>query len=150
MAEEKEGASGAPEAPDAAKKDKPAASRPAAATRGAEVEVRAIARYVRMAPRKLRLVARAIAGRPVTEAKNILDFSPKRAARTMAKILGSAVANAENNRQLDAGDLVISRAFVDAGPTGKGWIPRARGRASQVHKRTSHVTIVVKEREGVR
>lgn len=149
MAEEKEGAAGAPEATDGAK-NKPAASRKAAATRGSEVEVRAIARYVRMAPRKLRLVARAIAGRPVTEAKNILDFSPKRAARTMAKILGSAVANAENNRQLDAGDLVISRAFVDEGPTGKGWIPRARGRASQVHKRTSHVTIVVKEREGVR
>jgi len=149
MAEDK-GKQGAPEASKgsgAEKMEKPAASRPAPAT-GAEV--RAVAKYVRMAPRKLRLVARAIAGRPVPEARSILAFSPKRAARTMARVLGSAIANAENNRNLESKDMVVYRAFVDEGPTGKGFTPRARGRASQVHKRTSHVTIVVKEREGVR
>lgn len=145
MAEDK-GKEGTPEAsvaPGAVKKEK--ASAPAGLG-----EVRAVAKYVRMAPRKLRLVARAISGRPVIEARSILNFSPKRAARTMARVLGSAIANAENNKSMDAQDLVVYRAFVDEGPTGKGWTPRARGRASQVHKRTSHVTIVVKEREGVR
>ncbi len=148
MAEDK-GKQGAPEASKASgagKMDKPAASRPAPeGCRGP-----AVAKYVRMAPRKLRLVARAIAGRSVSEARSILAFSPKRAARTMARVLGSAIANAENNRSLDTKDMVVHRAFVDEGPTGKGFTPRARGRASQVHKRTSHVTIVVKEREGVR
>lgn len=113
-------------------------------------EVRAVARYVRMAPRKLRLVARAIKGRPVLEARTLLEFSVKRAARTMGKILKSASANAEANRGFDPGSLVVAAAWVDEGPTGKGFIPRSRGRASGVHKRTSHVTIVVKEREGAR
>jgi large subunit ribosomal protein L22 len=149
MAEDKgnQGAAEAAKASGAGNLEKSAASRPAPET---GVEVRAVAKYVRMAPRKLRLVARAIAGRPVVEARNILAFSLKRAARTMARVLGSAIANAENNKSLDSRDMVVYRAFVDEGPTGKGWTPRARGRASQVHKRTSHVTIVVKEREGVR
>ena len=148
MAEDKgnQGAAEAAKASGAGNLEKSAASRPAPET---GVEVRAVAKYVRMAPRKLRLVARAIAG-PVVEARNILAFSLKRAARTMARVLGSAIANAENNKSLDSRDMVVYRAFVDEGPTGKGWTPRARGRASQVHKRTSHVTIVVKEREGVR
>jgi large subunit ribosomal protein L22 len=138
MAEDKgnQGAAEAAKASGAGNLEKSAASRPAPET---GVEVRAVAKYVRMAPRKLRLVAR-----------NILAFSLKRAARTMARVLGSAIANAENNKSLDSRDMVVYRAFVDEGPTGKGWTPRARGRASQVHKRTSHVTIVVKEREGVR
>lgn len=150
MAEDKD--TGAPETPEAAPaKEKPSAAKTAAAPRtGGDVEVKAVAKYIRMAPRKLRLVARAIKGRPVPEARGILEFSQKRAARTMAKVLKSAVANAENNRSLDPAELVVHLAWVDEGPTGKGWIPRARGRASQVKKRTSHVTIVVKEREGVR
>lgn len=153
MAEDKEkgGAQETPEASRARKSEKPAASRPAPlGEAGREFEVKAVARYIRMAPRKLRLVARAINGRPVPEARGILEFSTRRAARTMAKVLRSAVANAENNKNLNPEDLVVHRAWVDEGPTGKGWTPRARGRASMVHKRTSHVTIVVKEREGVR
>ena len=108
---------------------------------------RAIARYVRMAPRKLRLVADAIRGKSVKEARNILHFCGKRAAGPLSKVLESAVANAENNHQMDKENLVIATAYVDQGPSFKGWIPRARGRASAVHKFTSHITIEVKERE---
>jgi large subunit ribosomal protein L22 len=111
-------------------------------------EVRAVARYVRMSPRKLRLVIDEIRGKSVNEAKAFLQFSPKRAARTLEKVLNSAVANAENNFKKDGESLVVSRAFVDCGPTQRSWIPRARGRASAIHKRTSHITICVKEREA--
>ena len=108
---------------------------------------RAIARYVRMAPRKLRLVADAIRGKSVKEARSILHFCGKRAAGPLSKVLESAVANAENNHQMDTANLVIATAYIDQGPSFKGWIPRARGRASAVHKFTSHITIEVKERE---
>lgn len=108
---------------------------------------RAIARYVRMAPRKLRLVADAIRGKSVTEARSILQFCGKRAAGPLSKVLESAVANAANNHQMETANLVIATAYIDQGPSFKGWIPRARGRASAVHKFTSHITIEVTERE---
>lgn len=110
-------------------------------------KARAQARYVRMAPRKLRLVMDAIRGKSVAEARGILRFCGKRAAGPLAKVLESAVANAENNHSMDTSSLVITTAFVDQGPSFKSWIPRARGRASAVHKFTSHITIEVKERE---
>ncbi|NDD27171.1 MAG: 50S ribosomal protein L22 [Proteobacteria bacterium] len=110
-------------------------------------KARAHARYVRMAPRKLRLVMDAIRGKSVAEARGILRFCGKRAAGPLSKVLESAVANAENNHQMNTGSLVIATAFVDQGPSFKSFIPRARGRASAVHKFTSHITIEVKERE---
>lgn len=109
--------------------------------------VKAVGRYLRTAPRKLRLVADAIRGRSVEEAKSILAFTPKAAAHVLAKVLNSAIANAENNKELDPDTLVVARAFVDQGPSIKRFIPRARGRASTVRKRTSHVTIELKVRE---
>ncbi len=111
-------------------------------------EGRAVATFVRMSPRKLRFVMDGIRGKMVTQAKSILKFATKRAARTLAKVLDSAVANAENNYKIPQDSLIISRAFVDVGPTMKRHLPRAMGRASLVHKRTSHITIVVKEKEA--
>lgn len=110
-------------------------------------EVRAVARYIRTSPRKLRLVVDMIRGKSVNDARVILYFTNKRAAHTVAKVLESAIANAENNEELDAESLVVHRVWVDEGPTMKRWTPRARGRASQICKRSSHVTVVVKQRE---
>lgn len=122
----------------------------AAASKTEDKAVRAVAKYVHMAPRKLRLCATAIYGKPAIAAANMLKFTNKRAAGTMLKVLESAIANAVNNSHLDPDKLVVYRAYVDEGPTGKGWLPRSRGRASQLHKRTSHITVVVKEKESVR
>ena len=91
----------------------------------------------------------AVRGKAVGEALTILQFTPKRAARILEKVLNSAVANAENNFKMDRESLVICGAWVDQGPTAKRWIPRAQGRASGIHNRTSHITFVVKESEGV-
>jgi len=110
-------------------------------------EAMARARFLRMAPRKLRFVLDAIRGKSVQEARALLKFTPKAAARPLMKVLNSAVANAENNFRMDAENLIICRAFVDQGPTLPRWIPRAMGRASPIHKRMSHITIVVKEKE---
>ena len=112
-------------------------------------EVRAVAKFVHCTPRKLRLVMNAVRGKAVGEALTILQFTPKRAARILEKVLNSAVANAENNFKMDRESLVICGAWVDQGPTAKRWIPRAQGRASGIHNRTSHITFVVKESEGV-
>ena len=105
--------------------------------------VRAKARYVRVAPRKARLVADQIRGMPVDEALSLLQFAPQAAAETVGKVLASAVANAETTEGLDAADLVVAAATVDEGPTMKRWRARAQGRASRINKRTSHITIVV-------
>ena len=130
-----------------AKKTAPARPRRGATPRPpSDTEARAIAKYVRMAPRKLRLVIDAIRGKSVQDARNILTFSNKRAAVRLLKVLNSAVANAENNHRLNVDALVVTTAYVDQGPTFKGWIPRARGRASTVHKKSSHITIALKER----
>ncbi|MBQ7567829.1 50S ribosomal protein L22 [bacterium] len=110
-------------------------------------EVKAVAKYIHMAPRKLRLCTRAIVGRNAIEARNLLHFSNKRAAETVERVLVSAISNAVHNNKADAENLIVYRAYVDGGPVGKGWLPRSRGRASQLHKRTSHITIIVKEKE---
>lgn len=105
-----------------------------------------VAKYVRTSPRKIRLVIDAIRGRKVQDALNILRFTPKRAAKTVEKVLNSAVANAENNHQMNPDDLYICKVHVDKGPTMMRWIPRAMGRASLIHKRTSHITVSVMEK----
>ncbi len=105
--------------------------------------VGATAKFVHVTPRKARLVADHIRGRSVPEARTILAFSPRAAARDIEKVLKSAVANAESNPNLrwDGDDLVISAVYVDEGPTTKRWQQRARGRVSQILKRTCHITI---------
>jgi ribosomal protein L22 len=107
--------------------------------------VRATARYVRLAPRKARLVVDHIRGESVDEARVFLQFTPRHAGRDVAKVLESAVANAEHNHELDGGDLHVVKAYVDEGPTLKRWRPRAKGRATQILKRTSHITVVVSD-----
>jgi ribosomal protein L22 len=107
------------------------------------VAVRAQAKYVRSAPRKARLVMDHIRGKKVADARAILKHTPRAAATDIAKLLDSAVANAENNFELDPDELKIGRAFVDEGPTIKRFRPRAQGRATPIHKRTSHMTITL-------
>ena len=107
---------------------------------------RATAKTVRVSPRKSRLVIDLIRNKSVGEAVSILKFSPNKAAGIIEKVLMSAVANAENNFDLDVEDLVISEAFINEGPTMKRFRPRAKGSASPINKRTSHVTVVVSER----
>lgn len=111
-------------------------------------EVKAKACFVRMAPRKLRLVIDEIRGKNTAEARSILKFCGKRAAVPLIKVLDSAIANAENNYRMNVDSLYICKAFIDQGPTIKRWLPRAMGRASMIHKKTSHITIVVREREA--
>ncbi|MDO8914550.1 MAG: 50S ribosomal protein L22 [Coriobacteriia bacterium] len=111
------------------------------------MEAKAIARYVRVSPRKARLVVDMIRGKSAGEAANILRFTPKGAAEVVAKVLDSAVANAEHNLKIKPETLFVSQAFVDEGPTLKRIRPRAMGRAFKIRKRTSHVTIIVKQRE---
>jgi large subunit ribosomal protein L22 len=103
--------------------------------------VRAQAKWVRMSPRKARLVAEHIRGRSVPEARTILAFTDRRAARIMEKVLSSAVANAEANHGLVGDDLIIEAAFVDEGPVIKRWRARARGRVARIRKPTCHITV---------
>src|SRR3954471_1896451 len=105
--------------------------------------VRAEARYVRTAPRKAQLVAEQIRGRPVPEARTILAFMTRDAARDVERVLSSAVANAEANHGLDGDELYVSVATVGAGPTLKRWRARARGRVARIKKRTCHITIAL-------
>jgi large subunit ribosomal protein L22 len=110
-------------------------------------EVRAVAKWVRMSPRKARLVTDHIRGRSVPEARTVLAFTPRAAAREIEKVLRSAVANAEANHNLAGDDLVVSSAYVDEGPVMKRWRARARGRAARIIKPTCHITVVLAERE---
>lgn len=113
-------------------------------------EVKAQAKFQRISPRKVRLVVGLLRNLSIDQARNQLARLRKGSAGTVAKVLESAVANAVNNNKLSADDLVILRAFVDGGPTLKRWRPRAFGRASAIRKRTSHITIVVGEKTGVK
>jgi large subunit ribosomal protein L22 len=106
-------------------------------------EVRAVAKWVRMSPRKARLVAEHIRGRSVPEARTVLAFTPRAAARELEKVLRSAVANAEANHNLVGDELVVSSAFVDEGPVLKRWRARARGRAARIRKPMCHITVVL-------
>jgi ribosomal protein L22 len=105
------------------------------------VTVRAKAKYVRTAPRKARLVIDHIRGKPVEQARALLLTTPRAASRDVLKLLDSAIANAENNHELVADELVVGKAYVDEGPTLKRFRPRAQGRATRIRKRTSHMTI---------
>jgi large subunit ribosomal protein L22 len=109
------------------------------------MRVTATAKYVRISPRKVRLVADVIVGRPVEEAAAILRFMPNAAARDVAKVLRSATANAENNFNLTADDLRVVAAVANEGPTLKRIRPRAQGRAFQILKRTSHISVSVSD-----
>ncbi|MBI5231124.1 MAG: 50S ribosomal protein L22 [Coriobacteriales bacterium] len=111
------------------------------------MEAKAIARYVRVSPRKARLVVDLIRGKSVLDAQAILKFSPRAAAEIVEKALNSAVANAERQLHVKAEDLIVSTTFVDEGPTLKRIQPRAQGRAFRINKRTSHITVIVKPRE---
>jgi large subunit ribosomal protein L22 len=108
-------------------------------------EVRAEAKWVRVSPRKARLVAEHIRGRSVPEARTVLAFTQRAAAREIEKVLRSAVANAESNPNLNwtGDDLVVSAAYIDEGPTIKRWRARARGRVARIRKRTCHITVKV-------
>ena len=111
----------------------------------AREEVQAVAKVVRVSPRKARLVADHIRGRSVPEARSILAFTPRAASREVEKVLKSAVANAETNPNLrwNGDDLYISEVYVDEGPTLKRWRARARGRVTAIKKRTCHITVKV-------
>lgn len=111
------------------------------------MEAKAVARTVRIAPRKARLVIDLIRGKHVNEALSILQLTPKAASPIIEKVLKSAIANAEHNYDMDAENLFISKAYVNEGPTLKRYRPRAQGRATQINKRTSHITIVVSEKK---
>lgn len=111
------------------------------------MEARAIAKYVRIAPRKVNLVAAEIRGKSVDEALAILKFTPKRGADVLEKVVKSALANAENNYDMDREKLYVSEAYANQGPTLKRWRPRSQGRAYKILKRSSHVGVVLKERE---
>ncbi|MDT9594310.1 50S ribosomal protein L22 [Nocardioides zeae] len=109
----------------------------------------ASARFVRITPLKARRVVDLVRGLPVAEAQAVLAFAPQAASETVAKVLASAVANAETTEGLKAADLVISVALVDEGPTMKRWRPRAQGRATRINKRTSHITLAVQPADAV-
>ncbi|WP_066871263.1 50S ribosomal protein L22 [Clostridium mediterraneense] len=109
------------------------------------MEARAIAKYVRMSPMKVGVVLGLIRGKNVNEAFAILKYTPRDAARVIEKVLKSAVANAEHNNELDSAKLIVAEAYVGQGPTLKRFRPRAQGRAFRINKRTSHITLVVKE-----
>ncbi len=111
-------------------------------------EVRAHGKYIGMSAQKVRLVVDLVRGRPAIEALSMLKFLPKAAAQPVAKILATAIANAEENFGLDRNELVVAQAFADEGPTRKWRRFGARGRFKPILRRSSHVTIVLQEREG--
>jgi len=112
------------------------------------VRVSATAKYLRGSTRKANLVVAAIKGRPVEEAAALLRFMPQHAAHDVLAVLKGATANAENNHNLSAEDLIVADAQANEGPTIKRWRPRAQGRAFPIHKPMTHITIVVADREA--
>lgn len=109
------------------------------------MQAKAVAKTVRIAPRKVRLVLDLIRGKEVGEAMSILQLTNKRSSPVVEKLIKSAVANAEHNYDMDVDHLIVSEAYADEGPTLKRFRPRAQGRATKINKRTSHVTIIVAE-----
>jgi large subunit ribosomal protein L22 len=112
------------------------------------MEVKATAKYVTISPLKVRRALAGLRGMAVAEAQARLAAAPDQAAHAVAKVLKSAVANAESNHELDPDDLIVARAFADRAPVVKRVTPRARGRADVIQKRSSHITVVVGERVG--
>ncbi|NLW40354.1 MAG: 50S ribosomal protein L22 [Tissierellia bacterium] len=111
------------------------------------MEARAEAKYIRISPLKVNYICKEIRGKHVDEALTILRFTPKKGARILEKVLNSAIANAENNFNLDRDNLYVKEAYANDGPQLKRWRPRARGMAYPILKRTSHIGVVVEERE---
>ncbi len=112
------------------------------------MRVSATAKYLRGSTRKVNLVAATIRGRRVEEAASLLKFMPQNAARNIERVLHSATANAENNHNLSAEDLIVLEAHANEGPAIKRWRPRAQGRAFPIHKPMTHITIVVADQEA--
>jgi large subunit ribosomal protein L22 len=111
------------------------------------MEAKAVAKQVRIAPRKVRLVVDLIRGKAVGEAVSILKLTPKKASPVVEKLLNSAIANAEHNYEMEPDNLIVSKIFVDEGVTLKRFRPRAMGRASRINKRSSHITLVLSEKK---
>lgn len=111
------------------------------------MEARAVARHIRISPRKARQVIDLIRGKHVEEALAILKFTPKGASPIIEKVVRSAMANAENNYDMDVDSLYVAECYVDQGPTLKRIRPRARGMANRIRKRTSHITVILREKE---
>ncbi|UCG08090.1 MAG: 50S ribosomal protein L22 [Desulfobacterales bacterium] len=109
------------------------------------MEVKAVSKYVRISPSKVRKVAGAIKGKPVDAGLENLKFMPQRAAKILDKVIRSAVANADQNQDVDIDLLVIRNIMADQGPTLKRWRARARGRGTRILKRTSHITVILAE-----
>lgn len=110
------------------------------------MRVRAIAKYIRVSPRKIRLLMREIRGKRVEEALNLVSFAPQRGAPVLRKLINSAVANASQHPDVDVDNLFIKHIFADEGPTLRRFMPRAMGRATRIRRRTSHLTIILDER----
>ncbi|NPV26997.1 MAG: 50S ribosomal protein L22 [Firmicutes bacterium] len=111
------------------------------------MEAKAVAKYIRISPRKARLVVDLIRGKALNEALAILKFIPQMAAKSIEKVVKSAAANAEHNYDMNKDDLYIAAIYVDQGPTLKRYKPRAQGRADLMRRRTSHITVVVREKK---
>lgn len=111
------------------------------------MEAKAIAKYVRVSPRKMRFICDMVRGRSVDEALSILKFTPNKGAKILEKVVKSAAANAENNFDMNRDNLFVSEVYSNQGPTLKRWRPRSKGRAFKILKRTSHIGVVVKERD---
>jgi len=111
------------------------------------VEVKAVSKYIRLSPKKVRQVVNLIRGKSVDEALAILRYTPKRASEAVTKVVKSATANAENNLQMNKDELFVTACYVDQGPTYKRYKPRAMGRADIMRRRTSHITVVVGDKK---
>jgi len=109
------------------------------------METSAVAKFVRISPRKIRLIMDQVRGKKVEEALNRLSFAPQKGARILKKLIDSAVANAEQNSGVDVDALFVKRVYADEGPTLKRFRPRAQGRATRIRKRSSHLTVVLDE-----
>jgi ribosomal protein L22 len=132
----------------AAAKKETSKKAPAKSTKPAPLVVRASSRYVRVAPRKARLVADQVRGLQIERARALLQFSPRGAAQDIAKLIESAASNAENNHDLVADEMRIAEITVDEGPTIKRFRPRALGRATPINKRTSHIAVALSPEES--
>jgi ribosomal protein L22 len=142
--------SGKKAAPKTTAAKKPAkAKKEAPKKKPAPIVVRASARYVRIAPRKARLIADQVRGMQIEKARALLQFSPRGAAHDIQKLIDSAASNAENNHDLIADEMKVAEITVDEGPTLKRFRPRALGRATPIHKRTSHIAVALSPEDEV-
>ena len=146
-AEKKASEKKAPAKKDSAKKPAEKKAAPKKAKKPVAIVVRASSRYVRVAPRKARLVADQVRGLHIDQARALLQFSPRGAAHDIGKLIESAASNAENNHDLVADEMRVSEITVDEGPTIKRFRPRALGRATPIHKRTSHIAVALSPEE---